>query len=106
MWSFSILLFAVLFVKMIDAVHRVPSQVHSHDKITVTLSERQPFVIFNPERSPTGLDVLIIQNFAQKFNLKVEYHFVYESLNHVFSDAKYFNARSIDQKLRFVIFMV
>lgn len=91
---------------MIDAVHGVHSQVHSHNKITVALSERRPFVIFNPERSPSGLDVFIIQNFGQKFNLKVEYHFVYESLNHVFSDEKYFNARSIDQKLGFVIFMV
>lgn len=67
------------------------------NKIAVTLSERNPFVIYNPKGNPRGLDVVIIQNFAKQFNFVIKYVFVNESLNHVFSDDKYFDSPSFKE---------
>lgn len=69
-------------------------------KITVTLSERKPFVFLDENGAPKGLDVLIIENFARKLNLKIDYFIVDSSLNYIFNDKNYFNATRDQTSLR------
>lgn len=57
---------------------------HPDLTITVALSERKPFVILDGNATPTGLDVLIIENFARKFNLKIKYIIMNTSMNDIF----------------------
>src|SRR5215468_785866 len=71
-----------------------------HHDITVTLSERKPFVILNENGQPQGLDTLIIENFAHKFNLKIKYFVVNTSLNYIFSNENNFNAFPDQASLR------
>lgn len=54
-------------------------------EITVALSERPPFVIFDRNGTPNGLDVLIIKNFAKKLKLQIDFLIVNTSLNQVFA---------------------
>lgn len=65
---------------------------HSNREITVALSEQKPFVILNRNETPKGLDVLIIENFAMKFNLRIKYFVINSSLNAALSDREHFNA--------------
>lgn len=58
-------------------------------KIVVALSEQRPFVMFDQNGTPTGLDVLIIKNFARKFNFQVDYSILNSSLNYIFTDKVY-----------------
>lgn len=61
------------------------------NKITVTLSGRKPFVILNSDGAPKGLDVLIIENFAKKLNLQIDYSVVNRSQNNISVDRDYSN---------------
>lgn len=74
-WIFSILLAAV-----------VSTEHHFNRKITVTIPTRNPIAIFDQNSVARGLDVLILENFAQKFDLQINYIAVNTSLNHIFSD--------------------
>lgn len=60
---------------------------HPNREITVALSERKPFVILNQNEAPKGLDVLIIENFASKNNLRIKYRVINSSLNTALSNS-------------------
>lgn len=59
-------------------------------KITVAVSERKPFVVIDQSGKPKGLDVLIIEHFARKFNLHIDFIIVNASLNYIFASNKNF----------------
>ena len=52
-------------------------------KITVLVSQSKPFAFYE-NGAFKGLDVNIVENFAKKFNLNVEYTVPHESLNKMF----------------------
>lgn len=87
----SILLFFGL-LNSCEAVQKNASKLYPDYKITVALSERNPFVILNQNGAPKGLDILIIENFARKLNLQIDYFLVNISLNYIFIDEDSFNA--------------
>lgn len=89
-------LFEILLLKMVFTVNSMPLM-SNKDKIIVAFSERKPFVILNSKKEPHGLDVIIIQNFAEKFSFDVKYVFVNESLNYVFSDEHFFDSPSFKE---------
>lgn len=62
------------------------SDVNFKQKITVALSERKPFVFHDQNGILKGLDVSIIESFAKKHNLLINYVFVNVSLNYVFTN--------------------
>lgn len=72
---------------------------HHDHTITVALSERIPFAFFDPNGTPKGLDVLIIENFARKFKLKIDYLAVNTSLNHIFATKQDWNTFLIENNL-------
>lgn len=60
-------------------------------KITIMYSHRAPFVIKNHDDGlPKGLDVSIMEHFARKMALKIEYIQSNESLHSVFHKGKNF----------------
>lgn len=59
--------------------------------INVLISERNPFFILEKTGSPRDLDVSIIENFAVKFNLQINYIFINSSLNSVVANEDHFN---------------
>lgn len=63
-----------LFLTLVSAAHNSESSDSSRE-ISVMLSERKPFVLFNENGMPVGLDVSIIENFARKYKLKIKYNF-------------------------------
>lgn len=78
----TILLFVIL-LNSSGAVGNINfSKLRPDHKIAVVLSERNPIVALNQNRTPKGIDILIIENFARKLNLKVDYFLVNTSLNH------------------------
>lgn len=89
-------LFEILLLKMVVTVNSMPLM-SNKDKIIVALSERKPFVILNSKKEPRGLDVIMIQNFAEKFSFDVKYVVVNESLNYVFSDEHFFDSPSFKE---------
>lgn len=72
-------------------------------KITVALSERRPFVILDQNGTPKGLDISIIENFAKKFHLQIDYIVINSSLNYVFANEESSIASSIFNDLKYVI---
>lgn len=94
----------LLFVALLHSSEAVKkpefSKLHPDHKITVALSERDPFVVFNQNGAPKGLDILIIENFARKLNLKIDYFLVNISLNYIFTDENHFNAFPDQTSLR------
>lgn len=93
MWARPILLFEILFVAFGAATEQTSSEMLFHkNRIAVTLSERKPFVKIDQNGSPVGLDVLIIQNFAHRFKLSVEYFIINDSLNSIFSNEQHYIA--------------
>lgn len=70
-------------------------------RITVALSEQVLFVILNQNKTPTGLNVLIIENFAKKIQLQIDYVIFNSSLNCIFAKEKIFDAFSIENNLRY-----
>lgn len=83
-----------------EAVQKNASKLYPDYKITVALSERNPFVILNQNGAPKGLDILIIENFARKSNLQIDYFLVNMSLNYIFVDEDSFNAFPDQTSLR------
>lgn len=72
-------------------------------KISVAVSEQKPFVILDPNGgSPKGLDVLIVENFAKKFNFKIDYYILNASLNYIFVDKKHLNRFPVETILKCV----
>lgn len=63
----------------------ISTEGYSEAKLSVAFSERKPFLTFNPDGSIRGVDVSILNNFARKFNLNIEYQFVNTSLNYILS---------------------
>lgn len=76
---------------------------HSIPSIKVALSERKPFAIVDQNGKPNGLDVQIIENFAKKLNLRLEYFFVNLSLNYVFANENNVKALDIETLLGYVL---
>lgn len=90
----------LLFTSLSAAPNRQYAE--SNGKISVMLSERNPFVFFNENGTPVGLDISIIENFAQKFHLRIDYIVINSSLNEIFSNEKNFNASSILNDIKYV----
>lgn len=63
----------------------------SENKLTVTFSEQSQFVNLNQNGTPTGLDALIIQIFAEIFKFKVNYSPIEPTLNHIFHNKDHLN---------------
>lgn len=59
-------------------------------RITIGYSKREPFVYTNRVGELRGLDVMIMENFARKFNLKLEYIEHNISLNEISNDNEAF----------------
>lgn len=98
--KWAILLFVILLNRGEVVGKQAFPKLSPDHKITVTLSERKPFVFLNENGAPKGLDVLIIENFARKLNLKIDYFIVDSSLNYIFTDKNYFNATRDQTSLR------
>lgn len=82
-----------------DIEHNFQSNRVQKLQITVALSQRKPFVIIPKTKihGPKGLDVLILKNFAQKFNLHINYVIVNSTQNSL-------NAFSMEKvNLRYVL---
>lgn len=52
------------------------TKVRTQEKVTVTLSERKPFLMLYKNGTPKGLDVLVIENFARNNNLQIDYYII------------------------------
>lgn len=62
-------------------------------RITVMVSLAEPFAFFdNKKQALDGLDVKIIENFGRKFDLKINYIVVNETLNEVFGSEDHFRS--------------
>lgn len=79
------------------------SQTRPIRKIKVSLSERRPFVVLGQNGKAKGLDVIIIENFAAKYNLQLEYFHLNLSLNFVFANKDNFKALPMDTLLGYVL---
>lgn len=85
--SLTFLLFAFFAIGMTMCLNA------DHDRtITVALSQQKPFVILDKNGSPTGLDVSIMENFAKKFNIHIDYIVVNSSLNYVLTNETNINS--------------
>lgn len=60
-------------------------EVKPEQKLTVALIERKPFITFDQNGSPKGLDVLIIENFAIRFNMRINNVLFNSPVNDVFN---------------------
>lgn len=65
-----------------------PPKSQTNHRITVLLSDQKPFVTTGQRQMPKQLHELIIENFAQKFHLKVDYFVVNESLSFTFANVE------------------
>lgn len=83
-WS---ILWCVTLVTSVEAVEKL----HHHNKITVNLSGRKPFVMLNQNAAPMGLDVFIIEHFAQELNLWIDYLAVNISQHNIFTERNNIN---------------
>lgn len=90
------LFIAIFYISMLSSISCDEIQ---KKRITVALSERRPFVTVD-ENKLGGLDVSIIENFAKKLKLEVNYVQINESLNLVF-DKDGFNQTKIRNMLRY-----
>lgn len=98
MWAWSVSLFEIILV--VSAEYMSSDANIDYNKITVTVSEQKPFVKINQHGAPTGLDVHIINAFARKFNLSVDYSIINDSLNHILCNKRYYDALPIQTTLR------
>lgn len=80
------LLWLIVSLK-IWCVISIPLNESTNKKIIVAIAQRKPFTIINENGPPSGLDVQIIDQFARKFNLKVDYLFINPSLRSKFDDS-------------------
>lgn len=74
-WTFSIFFPAV-----------VSTEHHFDRKITVAIPTRNSIAVLDRNAIPRGLDVLIVENFAQKFDLQIDYIVINSSLDRVLSN--------------------
>lgn len=98
MWTWSISLFVIIFV--VSAEYMSSDANIDYNKITVTVSEQKPFVKINQHGEPTGLDVHIINAFARKCNLSVDYSIINDSLNNILRNKQHYDALPIQTILR------
>lgn len=77
----SILILKILFCAALAA--NVPKP---QNEIMVAFSQRQPFVFRSEDQVLKGLDVLIVENFAKKFQLQIKYIEFNTSLNVMLND--------------------
>lgn len=64
------------------------SIVDAENTISVAFSKRQPFVFKDQRGKLTGIDIRIINNFAEKLNLQMKYVEYNHSLNEMFSKSQ------------------
>lgn len=92
---FNLSLIGLLAIQMVAADTR---------KIRVLVSQRSPFAVLQTDdptsaQSPEGLDILILNEFAKKYGLEIEYSISDVSLHQVFSSdelaKKFFNSSAI-----------
>lgn len=81
------------------------TEAKSSDKLTVMVSQAKPFA-FHENGVFKGLDVNIVENFAQKMKLSVNYILANESLNYVFGAEKRFNEFSQSIRNLYVISLI
>lgn len=74
---------------------------NSNHIINILVSEQKPFVIIEPTLEIRGLDVLIIENFAQKHNLNINYILGNLSINNFFANEASFNELSTQIDLKY-----
>lgn len=75
----------MFIVGAVSSARDFESKLFRNLKVMASISE--PFVIFDSKTSTLkGLDVDIINNFAKKYNLAVEFVIANESLNEAFYD--------------------
>lgn len=74
---------------------------YSSSEITVLLQEQKPFTTPGLKAIPQLLDVFILENFAHKFNSKVDYFVVNESFYETFTSRKNHNKYSDASLLRY-----
>lgn len=98
MGTWSISLFEILL--FVSAEYSSSDANIDYNKITVTVSEQKPFVKINQHGAPTGLDVHIINAFAKKFNLPVDYSIINDSLNYILCNKQHYDALPIQTILR------
>lgn len=68
----SLIFYGILFLKVVTATLNTV-EVQPKDYITVALLKRKPFVFLNQNRVLKSMDVSIIENFGQKFNLHIDF---------------------------------
>lgn len=91
MLQHSTLLLAIFIFTVLSAKKHGPLGNPFGGKISIAVSERIPFVILKKNTTPSGLDIAIIENFAQKFNLQIEYITLNSSLNLISTEKEYLN---------------
>lgn len=89
LWLILLLVFAIAGAvddRLIEPPELSEPQIKRNEhRITVLLSERKPFAAVNRNGRQKKLDVLLIEKFAQKFNLEVNYLTVNVSLSYIFA---------------------
>lgn len=73
---------------ILASIVMIALEVHGNKKIRVMVSQYEPYVIFkNNSYQPYGLDIAILDNFALKYNLTIEYIRMNVSLHQIFNSA-------------------
>lgn len=83
-----IVLFKFFFLKLIIAGEVLAME--PTEKIIVGFTKREPFVYTDQHGNRNGLDIMIMENFARKHNLKLEYIEHNISLNEISNNKKAF----------------
>lgn len=79
-------MFQLIFPKITLLFILLPLEMISSRKITVMVSQSEPFAIFKNENPKfKGLDTTIVENFGRKYHFQIEYIKANESLKEVFS---------------------
>lgn len=85
-------LFGILFAEIVTCKESVI--LNSNEEILVAFSNRPPFVYKDENGALKGLDILIIENFARKFDRRIKYEEMNKSLNEMFNQEE-----NIEKKL-------
>ena len=85
MLRLSAVLFIFFFLELVIAED---ISVRPTEKIIVGFSKREPFIYANKSGTLKGLDISIMENFARKFNLKLEFVEQKISLNELSNNNK------------------
>lgn len=101
--SLSFFFFIALSVAIVTVEGQLLPENHLNHRITVAFSERRPFVILKQNHTPQGLDVQMIENFANQMNLRIDYVAMNTSLNYAFASEKHFSAFMIQTNLRYFL---